>query len=498
MGVSLDALQHVQGRCLNLYRAMRYMFIQGCKTLNGYSWLGWTCLAHLICMSFITGYRYFHLRLLYQIDYKIPQAIIQLIAGFGRYPNAIAFTLFTAILAIISLGIKPYCLKAKMTRSLGKLKIKAGDDCRPKIISVTEIDQHRKETDLLDSEGVGLSHYHNKKQDMEAVFNARVESIRMGLTPRQVEITLSFKAISKTCNYHELFSQLTGKTSFVVGESLNGVLSKSILDIPGGHLLIAGTTGGGKSNWFKATLLSLIETTPFAEFFLFDFKGGVEFGPFGKFSNVSIEKDREGALRRLRMIVDEMNHRFSHLEKAERTAIEPKKDKMNHLFVAVDEASLLYGKLERSHEQSNEVAEARTLTNDIAKRGRAAGISLILATQKITKETIDTSIQENITGRMCFRMNTLQGSMIVLGNKLAMDLSDIPGRAIWQCGSDQIEVQAPLLRNKDIAGALKSPRQTDHFPLLLSEESIKQRGDNPYLQNFEATKGDKACHEEKS
>ena len=493
----LHVVLHLNRRCWKLYRAIKYMFTHGCRTLNSYSWLGWGFFGYLVCMGFVTGYRFLHLHLLYQIDFKFSQVIIQFIARLGPYPNAIFCALCTAILTIIFAGIKPYYLKAKMAHSLGKLKIRTGDNCYPKIISVTELDQHRKKL-ILDSEGIGLNHYKNKKQDIEAAFSARVESIRVGDTPRQVAIGLSFKSIPRTCNYHDLFSELTGKSSFAVGESLNGVLSKSMLDIPGGHLLIAGTTGGGKSNWFKATLLSLIETTPLAEFFLFDFKGGVEFGPFGKFSNVSIEKDREGALRRLRIIVDEMNHRFSHLEKSERIAIEPKKDKMNHLFVAVDEASLLYGKLERSDEQSNEVAEARNLTNDIAKRGRAAGISLILATQKITKETIDTSIQENITGRMCFRMNTLQGSMIVLGNKSAMNLPDIPGRAIWQCGSDQIEVQAPLLRNKDIATAIKKPQPTDHFPLLLSEESIKQRGDNTYLQNFEASKGDQECHEEKS
>ena len=180
----------------------------------------------------------------------------------------------------------------------------------------------------------------------------------------------------------------TSDYSFVVGEGLNGPIVKSILDFPGGHLLIAGTSGGGKSNWFKATLLSLIETSPHAEFFLLDFKGGVEFTPFGSFPNVSVEKDMQGALRKLRMVVEEMNSRFEYLEKKGKPSIVPKRDEVNHLFLAVDEASLLYGKVAKTDPHFENVAEARQLTNDIAKRGRAASISLILATQKITKETI--------------------------------------------------------------------------------------------------------------
>ena len=211
----------------------------------------------------------------------------------------------------------------------------------------------------------------------------------------------------------------------------------------------------------------------------------LEFRPFGKFSNVSVESDMVAALRKLRMIVAEMNRRFAYLEKVGQTEIVPERDELNHLFVAVDEASLLYGKVSRTDSRFNNVEEARELTRDIAKRGRAAGISLILATQKVTKETIDTTIQETITGRMCFRMNTLQGSLVVLGDNSAMGLPDIPGRGIWQCGNEQVEVQAALLGEGDIEEVRQGMTEKTFFPLLEGNMEVEEEEDCQYMDSRE-------------
>ena len=44
------------------------------------------------------------------------------------------------------------------------------------------------------------------------------------------------------------------------------------------HLLVAGTTGGGKSVFFKQILISLLETNPKIQIYLLDLKKGVEMG----------------------------------------------------------------------------------------------------------------------------------------------------------------------------------------------------------------------------
>ena len=457
---------------------------EGVKRLREASAMILTVMGCLVLLSFSIGHSYHHLQLLYWGDFMSAQ-LAKNIAFWGRVPNGLMLVGIFGGIALFAMGFFPYFERARLARALSRLGIKVGMDCAPKLLKVRSPGEHRQSLTIA-SGGVGISHYQKRQGDIEAAFNSKVESIRVGRSPKFVEITLTTKSIPAICYYHKLKDQMTDHYSFVVGESLNGTITKSILDFPGGHLLIAGTTGGGKSNWFKATLLSLLETSPFAEFFLFDFKGGVEFGGFGRFANVSVEKDMQGGLRKLRMIVTEMEHRFKHLEKVGRQSIDPTKDKMNHLFICVDEASLLYGKVNRSDPNFENVMEARSLTHDIAKRGRAARISLILATQKITKETIDTAIQENITGRICFRMNTLQGSMVVLGGKQAMELPDIAGRGIWQCGNEQVEVQAALLKERDIKKALEEDRTQEFFPLLEQQVVNGEQIDGKFLQGFEA------------
>ena len=61
------------------------------------------------------------------------------------------------------------------------------------------------------------------------------------------------------------------------------------------------------------------------------------------------------------------------------------------------------------------IAQARTATQKILKLGRAAKISVLFRLQRPSKESIDTEVQENIDARMCFKINTVEGSIRMLG-----------------------------------------------------------------------------------
>jgi len=177
---------------------------------------------------------------------------------------------------------------------------------------------------------------------------------------------------------------------------------------------------------------------------------GVEVKEFSELSNVEVAKNEIEAVNILSDLKDEMNRRFLYLEKTGHKYIEPKRDKMDLIVVGIDEASVLYGKEKGDSSKKKIMLKARELTDDLSKLARAAGIHLIFATQKVTKETIDTKVQENIGGRMCFKMNSIPGSVTVLGNQKAHNLPDIKGRAIWTTGNKFIEVQAPFISENDI------------------------------------------------
>jgi DNA segregation ATPase FtsK/SpoIIIE-like protein len=150
--------------------------------------------------------------------------------------------------------------------------------------------------------------------------------------------------------------------------------------------------------------------------------------------------------------------------------------KRDLIVVGIDEASVLYGKTSLSKAKSELVAKARDLTDEIAKLARAAGIHLIIATQKAIKESLDTKTLENLTGRMVFKMSTHAGSNTALGNVKAYALPDIKGRGIWAGGNKYIEVQTPYLSEieldeecKEIAEKMKENGLENYQPMIECE-----------------------------
>jgi len=72
-------------------------------------------------------------------------------------------------------------------------------------------------------------------------------------------------------------------------------------------------------------------------------------------------------------------------------------------------------------------------------------VHLILTTQRPDRSIVDAQVKSNMTSTVCFRLNDIGGSLAVLGSKTACELPNIKGRAIYLRGSEEHEVQTPLL-----------------------------------------------------
>ena len=358
----------------------------------------------------------------------------------------------TIVLGVI-LGAAHFLTVVRCQNAMKHIGLKSADGSEPKVIDVEETGEFKKKITLA-SLGVGVEHYKVKKSDLESTFGAIVEDIRHSQRSRKlVEIHLVDKELPTFVGYQECMGALLEPYSFVIGESLRGVLVQSIRSLP--HLLIAGTSGNGKSVFFNQTLISMMKTSPHIQLYLLDLKLGVEVKAYSELPNAQIAKDASEAVTLLKAVVDEMKERFKTLEKKGTKQIDPERDGKDLILVGVDEASVLYGK-RRGDKSGNDMTNmARDLTDEIAKLGRAACIHLIVATQKVTNESIDTKIQENVGGRVCFRVNTLQGSNTVLGNKKAYELPEIKGRAIWASGNGFTEVQTPFISEPLIESEIK-------------------------------------------
>lgn len=353
----------------------------------------------------------------------------------------------TVALGVVA-GFEHFRRVGRYQSALRHMGLRSATGEEPKVVEVTSDGAFHQKITVL-SLGVGIDQYKSKKADMEATFGSIVQDIRVAEKSRKlVEIYLVDKELPNHVSYQQCESALTEPYSFLIGESLGGVMAQSIRSLP--HLLIAGTSGNGKSVFFNQALISMLKTSPHLQLYLLDLKLGIEVKAYGDLPNVKIAKNAEEAVHLLKAVVAEMHERFKILEMTGHKIIDPVRDKKDLILVGVDEASVLYKK-KACNKVANELVNlARDLTDEITKLGRAACIHLIAATQKVTTKTIDTDVQENIGGRMCFRVGTLQGSSVVLGNKKAFELPDIKGRAIWARGNGFTEVQTPFLSEKFI------------------------------------------------
>ncbi len=355
---------------------------------------------------------------------------------------------------LVTLGVWEWIKTVKYQRAIDHLGLKTPTGLTPKVIAAIPLENRQRKL-LVKATGFDVSVFRDKKGALESGFNAIVQDIRVSERDKSIfEVLLCEKELPKEIRFDAHVSELKKPYSFLVGKSLDGLIVAHLSEIH--HMLVAGATGGGKSVFFKQALVGLLKSSDHIQLYLLDLKRGVDMKPFEELKNVRIAKDMIPAVMMLQAIVEEMERRFVYLEKNGYTEIEPKRDKLDRIMVGIDEASVLFT-IEKNSKATRELAEnARELTDKIAKLGRAAGIHVILATQKVVKETIDTRVQTNINARMCFRVNTVQSSMTVLGNKKAAELPEIKGRGIWSVGSTDIVVQVPKLLNEEVIEEVRS------------------------------------------
>ena len=392
----------------------------------------------------------YHWELLHRIDPEF--FTVERLNWFLRFSlleQHLTFIGITLFCVCTMIGFRMSYLRSKFKKVFLTASLKNPFGDTPKLVYAKRLDLHRYRYDF-DTNGLGMSEFKEKKERIEAQFKMNVESIKMGQNAGRVIITFNEKNMPEKVSYWEISEKKVLKPdSFYVGESSEGVVTKQISELP--HLLISGTTGSGKSVFFKQCLMGLLESSRHLQLYLIDLKGGLEAAAFKALPNVKIVKTMDEAVDVMQLVKKEMDERFKFLEKRDGAlAIIPGKEKKDRIVVAVDEASVLYMKRGQYDDDYKTALKARSFADSIAKLSRAAAIHLILATQKVDRQVIPTSVTENISGRMAFRANSLQGSLVVLGSKDAAELPEISGRGIWSVGHRQTIIQAPFIGDGEI------------------------------------------------
>ena len=219
-----------------------------------------------------------------------------------------------------------------------------------------------------------------------------------------------------------------------VGAGRLGLTIDLVKDGP--HLLIAGTTGSGKSELLLTVLIGMVERYPPNEtsLILLDFKGGSSFNilaPLPHTMSVETNHVASASFRSLDAIAAELHRRevlFAdhHVADYQEFRRSYPDITLPRLVVAIDELRVLV-------DQNPQAAE---ILARLAATGRSLGFHLVIATQR-TQGAVSSDIRANIGAIISLRTATEHDSWEVLGTADAFRISpSTPGRAYFKAGAD--------------------------------------------------------------
>ena len=245
------------------------------------------------------------------------------------------------------------------------------------------------------------------------------------------------------------------------------------------HLLIAGTTGSGKSVCINTIILSLLyrHTPDKCKFILIDPKM-LELSTYEGIPHLlcPVITEAKKAASVLGWVVKEMESRYRLMTKEGVRNIDGYNTKhklpMPYIVVVVDEMSdlmLVAGK------------EIENYIQKLSQMARAAGIHIIMATQRPSVDVITGTIKANFPTRISFQVTSKIDSRTILGEQGAEQLLG-KGDMLYMSSANRIvRIHAPFVSDNEIEkinNSLRSQAEPDYIDEILNFADEKEIGDN--------------------
>ncbi len=229
--------------------------------------------------------------------------------------------------------------------------------------------------------------------------------------PNRVVTTVSLREVIDSPE----FNKSKGKSSFAVGKDIGGsCIIGNIAKMP--HLLIAGTTGSGKSVCMNSIIISLLYKAgpEDVKLIMVDPKM-VELGIYNNIPHllIPVVTDPKKAAGSLQWAVTEMLRRYKmmsdagvrDLESYNSIMLAEDGQKLPQVVIIIDELADLM--MVAAKEVEDSICR-------IAQMGRAAGMHLIIATQRPSADVITGLMKANIPSRIAFSVASAMESRIIL------------------------------------------------------------------------------------
>jgi S-DNA-T family DNA segregation ATPase FtsK/SpoIIIE len=266
------------------------------------------------------------------------------------------------------------------------------------------------------------------------------------------------------------FQEAESKLTLALGQDIAGQSIVADLDeMP--HLLIAGTTGSGKTVCVNSLILSLLfKSTPVELKFLMIDPKMVELMPFNGLAHLlcPVVTDAKKAYTALNWVVNEMEERYQLFAKAGVRNIEAyneKQEKIPYIIVIIDELADL---MNVARDQIENAIQR------LAQLSRAVGIHLILATQRPSVNVITGVIKANLPARISFKVASKVDSRTVLDMNGADKLLGKGDMLFLRPGESKlIRIQGSLISDKEIEKVVSFIREQTEP--IYDEEITKDR-----------------------
>ncbi len=295
------------------------------------------------------------------------------------------------------------------------------------------LESHRLAATILDyTEGPTLGRFELRlapgeriasleKLTPELSLSLRVPSVRLAASPERGTVTLELpRSERSTVSLRQLvedplWQRHESPLAIPLGLTREGTVHVADLaEMP--HLLVAGTTGSGKSVFLNALLLSLLARVgPQSLRLVLIDPGRVELAPYGGLPHLLYPPVEEptAALEVLEGLVEEMDKRYERLAGAKRRSLtsfnawakESGEEPLPWIVVAIDELAELMHATKKAVE---------TPLSRIAQMARAVGIHLVIATQRPSVDVVTGVLKANFPTRIAFKVRSKTDSRVIL------------------------------------------------------------------------------------
>ena len=330
--------------------------------------------------------------------------------------------------------------------------------------------------------GVKVSKIINLSDDIAR--NTSSESARIATIPGRSTIGIELPNSTRENVYlseiisNSDFAKKDIRLPIALGKNISGIpVVGDLASMP--HLLIAGTTGSGKSVCINTIILSLLyrHTPDRCKFILIDPKM-LELSTYEGIPHLlcPVITEAKKAASVLGWVVKEMENRYRLMTKEGVRNIDGYNAKhalaMPYIVVVVDEMSdlmLVAGK------------EIENYIQKLSQMARAAGIHIIMATQRPSVDVITGTIKANFPTRISFQVTSKIDSRTILGEQGAEQLLG-KGDMLYMSSANRIvRIHSPFVSDNEIEKVnnyLRSQAEPDYIDEILSFADEKEISEN--------------------